>query len=80
MWSLGMILHKLLFFKLPYRCATSLFEVCRMVTTRFAPRYAAEGDANGEPISRNEEGEKIVRLEREVLSYPGYIIPFLRKI
>jgi hypothetical protein len=36
-------------------------------------RYAAEGDANGDPISRNEEGEKIVMLEREVLAYPGYI-------
>jgi hypothetical protein len=22
MWSLGMILHKMLFFRLPYRCAT----------------------------------------------------------
>ncbi|KIM42420.1 hypothetical protein M413DRAFT_444837 [Hebeloma cylindrosporum] len=53
MWSLGMILHKLLFFKLPYR-------------------YAAAGDANGEPISRNEEGEKLERLEKEVLNYPGF--------
>jgi len=39
-----------------------------MLTVR---RYAAEGDANGEPISRNEEGEKILMLEREVLAYPG---------
>ncbi|KAF8815160.1 kinase-like protein [Phlegmacium glaucopus] len=53
MWSLGMILHKLLFFKLPYR-------------------YAAVGDANGEPISRENEGEKMERLEREVLDYPGF--------
>ncbi|KAF8157058.1 kinase-like domain-containing protein [Crassisporium funariophilum] len=53
MWSLGMILHKLLFFKLPYR-------------------YAAGGDANGEPISRNEEGEKMDRLEKEVLEYAGF--------
>ncbi|KAF9564514.1 kinase-like protein [Agrocybe pediades] len=53
MWSLGMILHKLLFFKLPYR-------------------YAAAGDANGEPISRDEEGEKMERLEKEVLEYPGF--------
>ena len=36
-------------------------------------RYAAEGDANGEPISRNEEGEKLQRLEKEVLNYPGCV-------
>ncbi|KAJ2929458.1 hypothetical protein H1R20_g7635, partial [Candolleomyces eurysporus] len=55
MWSLGMILHKMLFFKLPYQ-------------------YAAEGDANGEPVSldRSQEGEKMARLEREVLEYPGF--------
>ncbi|KAJ3486519.1 hypothetical protein NLJ89_g11803 [Agrocybe chaxingu] len=57
MWSLGMILHKLLFFKLPYR-------------------YAAQGDANGEPMSRDVamggEGEKMDRLEREVREYPGF--------
>ncbi|PPR01919.1 hypothetical protein CVT24_001258 [Panaeolus cyanescens] len=53
MWSLGMILHKLLFFKLPYR-------------------YAAVGDANGEPVSRTEEGEKMDRLEKEVQDYPGF--------
>ncbi|KAG6872095.1 hypothetical protein C0995_013019 [Termitomyces sp. Mi166 len=52
MWSLGMILHKLLFFRLPYR-------------------YAAEGDANGEPISTDREGDKLDRLEKEVLSYLG---------
>lgn len=55
MWSLGMVLHKMLFFKLPYR-------------------YAAEGDANGEPISvdRGQESEKMEHLEREVLQYPGF--------
>jgi len=54
MWSLGMILHKMLFFKLPYR-------------------YAAEGDANGEPTSlgSSQESEKMARLEREVLEYSG---------
>jgi serine/threonine protein kinase len=45
MWSLGMILHKLLFFRLPYQHA-------------------------GEETS-TEEGEKIDRLEKEVLNYPG---------
>lgn len=54
-----MILHKLLFFKLPYR-------------------YAAVGDANGEPISRDEEGEKMEKLEKEVLAYPGYGLFFVR--
>ncbi|KAG6905740.1 hypothetical protein DXG01_000989, partial [Tephrocybe rancida] len=53
MWSLGMILHKLLFFRLPYR-------------------YAAEGDANGESISTDRESDKLERLEKEVLSYPGF--------
>ena len=56
MWSLGMILHKMLFFKLPYR-------------------YAAEGDANGEPVSveRGQESIKMERLEQEVLQYPGHV-------
>ena len=35
-------------------------------------RYAATGDANGEPISRDEEFEKMERLEKEVLDYPGF--------
>jgi hypothetical protein len=42
-------------------------------------RYAAEGDANGEPISRNEEGEKLERLEKEVLNYPGCVFPTYNK-
>ncbi|KAF8630993.1 hypothetical protein AX15_002685 [Amanita polypyramis BW_CC] len=53
MWSLGMILYKMLFFRLPYR-------------------YAAEGDANGEPVSTHDETEKLGRLEKEVLTYPGF--------
>ncbi|KAJ7151236.1 kinase-like domain-containing protein [Mycena filopes] len=50
MWSLGMILHKLLFFKLPYQ-------------------YASDGDAGGSKVG---EGDKMDRLESEVLSYPGF--------
>ncbi|KAJ7152651.1 kinase-like protein [Mycena crocata] len=50
MWSLGMILHKLLFFKLPYR-------------------YASDGDAVGSKVG---EGDKMDRLESEVLEYPGF--------
>ncbi|KAF8639011.1 hypothetical protein AX17_001790, partial [Amanita inopinata Kibby_2008] len=53
MWSLGMILHKLLFFRLPYR-------------------YAADGDANGTPLSAQRESDKLEKLEKEVLSYPGF--------
>jgi len=53
MWSLGMILHKMLFFYLPYR-------------------YAAEGDANGQPISSTDDPTKMEKLEKEVLSYPGF--------
>jgi len=59
MWSLGMILHKLLFFKLPYR-------------------YASEGDADGEPISADREGDKLDQLEKEVLRYPGWVFPVLQ--
>jgi hypothetical protein len=49
MWSLGMILHKLLFFKLPYK-------------------YASDGDAVGSKVG---EGNKMDRLENEVVTYPG---------
>lgn len=55
MWSLGMILHKLLFFKLPYH-------------------YAASGDENGESVAELGEGEKMDRLEQEVLNYPGSVV------
>ncbi len=54
MWSLGMILHKLLFFKLPYH-------------------YAATGDASGEALNSLAEGDKMDRLEQEVLNYPGQV-------
>ncbi|KAF7350354.1 Other/IKS protein kinase [Mycena venus] len=50
MWALGMILHKLLFFKLPYK-------------------YASDGDAVGSKVG---EGDKMDRLENEVLTYPGF--------
>ena len=47
-WSLGMILHKLLFFHLPYA-------------------YASGGDGDG----ALGEGEKMEKLEKEILEYPG---------
>ena len=79
MWSLGMILHKLLFFKLPYRYVHNSFFPSTSESRDIHSRYAAEGDANGEPISRNEEGEKLERLEKEVLNYPGYVFPTYNK-
>ena len=56
MWSLGMILHKLLFFRLPYR-------------------YAADGDAleDGNSGADVEDSVKLLRLEKEVLNYNGYV-------
>ncbi|KAF9255094.1 kinase-like protein [Marasmius fiardii PR-910] len=52
MWSLGMVLHKMLFFRLPYR-------------------YASQG--NEKEVSEGiEEREKLDRLEKEVLNYPGF--------
>jgi len=39
-------------------------------------RYAANGDANGGPISHTDEGEKFAQLEREVLAYPGFVEAF----
>lgn len=48
-WSLGMILYKLLFFHLPYR-------------------YASGGNGN----SAIGEGDKMERLEREILEYSGF--------
>ena len=44
----------------------------------FKHRYAATGDADGEPISisRDEEFEKMERLEKEVLDYPGLVFRF----
>ncbi|KAJ7135890.1 kinase-like protein [Mycena epipterygia] len=49
MWSLGMILHKLLFFKLPYM-------------------YASDAEVG----SKVDEGDKMDRLENEVLNYSGF--------
>ena len=71
-----MILHKLLFFKLPYRYVHIPRDFSSISDSpAVRSRYAAEGDANGEPISRNEEGEKLQRLEKEVLNYPGCVFP-----
>ncbi|KAF8898129.1 kinase-like domain-containing protein [Gymnopilus junonius] len=57
MWSLGMILHKMLFFKLPYR-----------YYLYFSPR----GEKISNSPFTSLEGEKMERLEREVADYPGF--------
>ena len=44
----------------------------KMLFFRLPYRYAAEGDADGKPVSTNDETEKLKRLEKEVLSYPGF--------
>jgi serine/threonine protein kinase len=59
-WSLGMILHKLIFFCLPYRWAA------------YSDR---PGLYVSDITSQNEDDEKgtdMDRLEREVSSYPGF--------
>ncbi|KAF9444182.1 kinase-like protein [Macrolepiota fuliginosa MF-IS2] len=57
-WSLGMILHKLLFFKLPYRYA--------------ADGQTSNGAQSTERESRLGESEKLKLLEQEILTYPGF--------
>ena len=58
-----------------HQCRTTYVFSNLLSTTR----YAAEGDANGEPISRNEEGEKMSRLEKEVQDYPGSVFLTMTK-
>jgi hypothetical protein len=56
MWSLGMILHKLLFFSLPYRYASD--------GDRNPSGDGRRGDSNSEE-------DKLNKLEKEVLGYAG---------
>ena len=57
MWSLGMILHKLLFFRLPYRYASD------------GDRNPDIGDSERDGVESSiPEAE---RLEKEVLRYAG---------
>ena len=77
-----MILHKLLFFKLPYRLRAFIYIYVSdgdflILFLLLLYRYAATGDADGEPISREDEFEKMERLEKEVLDYPGSVFFFL---
>ncbi|KAL1693879.1 kinase-like domain-containing protein [Schizophyllum commune] len=52
MWSLGMLLHKILFFRLPYR-------------------FSSDG-SGAAADSKMGEGEKMDRLQAEVLGYQGF--------
>jgi hypothetical protein len=61
MWSLGMILHKLLFFRLPYRYASDGDR---------DPSIGVNG-RGGAPDSGVRDEEKLERLEKEVLRYAG---------
>lgn len=61
MWSLGMILHKLLFFRLPYRYAS---EGDRN------PNISVSGRSDA-PDSGVRDEEKLDRLEKEVSRYGG---------
>ena len=60
MWSLGMILHKLIFFRLPYRWAA------------YGDRSGLYGADTSLPNDDDGNGEDTDRLEREVSSYPGF--------
>ncbi|KAA1467177.1 kinase-like protein [Dentipellis sp. KUC8613] len=62
MWSLGMILHKLLFFRLPYRWAADGDR------DENVPELAENGDERGRGTPKNE----MDKLEREVLEYKGF--------
>ncbi|KAF8223462.1 kinase-like protein [Tricholoma matsutake] len=62
MWSLGMILHKLLFFRLPYRYAS---EGDRN------PNISVSGRSDA-PDSGVRDEEKLDRLEKEVSRYGGF--------
>jgi serine/threonine protein kinase len=60
MWSLGMILHKLIFFRLPYRWAA------------YGDRPGLYGSDAKSFNENDEKGNDTDRLEREVSSYPGF--------
>lgn len=70
MWSLGMILHRMLFFRLPWRYASDgVGEDPDTSTTNGLPE--GKTPKSRRPPARN-EAEKMERLEQEVLSYSGF--------
>jgi len=64
MWSLGMILHKLLFFRLPYRYASD------------GDRNTDISGGGSAPVSEVCETDKLDKLEKEVLRYAGCVYQF----
>jgi hypothetical protein len=76
MWSLGMVLHRMLFFKLPWRySADGAGKDSDTPVGEFPDPYASTNPhikpKVRRPPARN-EAEKMERLEEEVLSYPGF--------
>ncbi|KAJ3916576.1 kinase-like protein [Lentinula edodes] len=70
MWSLGMILHRMLFFKLPWRYASD-----GVGKDSDTPRGTENPGSNHPKVRRppaRDEAEKMDRLEEEVLAYPGF--------
>ncbi|KAF5377324.1 hypothetical protein D9757_008003 [Collybiopsis confluens] len=71
MWSLGMVLHRMLFFRLPWRYAMDAEGI-----DSDTPLGTGVTFGNGKPKIRRppprDEAEKMGRLEEEVLSYPGF--------
>lgn len=63
MWSLGMILHKLIFFRLPYRRAAYGDHPGLYGSDTVSPTEDDDGKGNDNDMDR---------LEREVSSYPGF--------
>jgi hypothetical protein len=60
MWSLGMILHNIVFFRLPYRWAA------------YGDRPGLYGSDAKSLNEGDEKGDITDRLEQELLSYPGF--------
>ncbi|KAJ3744375.1 kinase-like domain-containing protein [Lentinula detonsa] len=73
MWSLGMVLHRMLFFKLPWRYSTDGVGQDSDIPTGTGPLNATS--PNPPKVRRppaRDEAEKMDRLEEELLAYPGF--------
>ncbi|KIK63101.1 hypothetical protein GYMLUDRAFT_163886 [Collybiopsis luxurians FD-317 M1] len=71
MWSLGMVLHRMLFFRLPWRYAADAEGTDPDTPTGSGTSFGNAKPKIRRPPARN-EAEKMERLEEEVLSYPGF--------
>ncbi|KAJ4477160.1 kinase-like domain-containing protein [Lentinula aciculospora] len=73
MWSLGMILHRMLFFKLPWKYATD--GAGKDSDIPIGTESSEHWRSNSPKVRRSparDEAEKMDRLEEEVLAYPGF--------